>query len=65
MDICALDCYDCVTPTCITCSSFIYIVQSEVLSDTEGYILSPDEVFLKKVKLFVMFWSLRFMLLLV
>lgn len=65
MDSCALDYYECVTPVCITHSSFICIVQSEVLRDTGGYILSPAEIFLKKVMLFVMFGSLRFKLLLV
>jgi len=45
-------------------SSSIYIVQSEVLRDTAGYILrhSPAEAFLKKDKLFVTFWSLWFKL---
>lgn len=47
MDICSLDCSDCVTPVCISHSSFIYTVQSEVLRDTEGCVLSPAEVFLK------------------
>ena len=44
---------------CIPRSSSIYIVQSEMLRDTEVYILrhSSAEAFLKKDKFFVMFWS--------